>query len=135
METIETKPKMVARNRMNTRFHCIQNWLELARQANWSAATLAKRCGVSLRTLERYFFEKMGKCLQTWLCEERQRRAIELLRNGCNVKKTAALLGYRHATHFSREFKKGTGAPTERRYDPEKNTVPAGKGRKCRDLV
>jgi transcriptional regulator GlxA family with amidase domain len=60
METIETKPKMVARNRMNTCLHCIQNWLELAQQANWSAATLAKMCGVPVRTLERYFHQANG---------------------------------------------------------------------------
>ena len=101
----------------------MENQRELAQQANWSAATLAKGFGVSLRTLERYFLEEMGKCPQTWLCEERQRRAIELLRDSCNVKKTATLLGYRHTTHFSREFKKHWGhSPSAKRsmLQPEK---------------
>jgi transcriptional regulator GlxA family with amidase domain len=114
-----------------------QNWQELAQRANWSAAALAKECGVSLRTLERYFLKAMGERPQAWLCEERQRRAVELLRDGSNVKTTAALLGYRHATHFSREFKKHWGhAPTERGHDPvNNNTVNAGNGTECRNLV
>jgi AraC-like DNA-binding protein len=35
--------------------------------------------------------------------------AVELLRDGSSVKETAAILGYEHATHFSREFKKRWG--------------------------
>jgi AraC-like DNA-binding protein len=113
-----------------------QNWKELAQQTNWSASTLAKECGVSLRTLERHFLKVMGKRPQAWLREQRQDQAIKLLRNGCNVKKTATLLGYKHATHFSREFKKHWGhAPTENGYDLGKNTVPVANERQCRDLV
>jgi transcriptional regulator GlxA family with amidase domain len=121
---------------MNGRLQWTQNWKELAQHANWSATALAEKCGVSLRTLERHFLKAMGKRPQTWLCEQRQSRAVELLQDGCNVKKTATLLGYKYATHFSREFKKHWGhAPTENGYDIANNVVPAGNGRKCRDLV
>ena len=121
---------------MSGRLHQIQNWSELAQAVNWSAATLAKKCGVSLRTLERHFLKAMDRRPQTWLCEQRQQQAIELLRDGCNVTKTATLLGYKHATHFSREFKKHWGhAPTENGHDIANDVVPAGNGRKCRVLV
>jgi AraC-like DNA-binding protein len=121
---------------MNGRLQWIEKWEELARQANWSAAALAEKCDVSLRTLERYFIEKTGKCPQTWLCEQRQQQAIELLRRGCKVKETAEFLGYKHATHFSREFKKHWGhAPTEKGCDSAENTVSAENRRKCRVLV
>jgi transcriptional regulator GlxA family with amidase domain len=103
---------------MNGRLQWIQKWEELARQANWSAEKLAKKCDVSLRTLERYFLETMGKCPRAWLCEQRQRCAIELLRDGCKVKKTATLLGYKHATHFSREFKKHWGHSPSTQISP-----------------
>jgi transcriptional regulator GlxA family with amidase domain len=53
---------------MNGRLHQIQNWSELAHEAKWSAAALAKKCGVSLRTLERHFLKAMGRRPQTWLC-------------------------------------------------------------------
>jgi len=94
---------------MNSRLHRIQNWPELARQAQWSAALLAKQCKVSARTLERYFHEKMGVCPHAWLFEQRQRQAVELLRDGSSVKETAIILGYKSATHFSRDFKKHFG--------------------------
>jgi transcriptional regulator GlxA family with amidase domain len=121
---------------MNGRLQWNQNWEALAGQAHWSAAALAERCDVSLRTLERYFLKEMGKRPQAWLCEQRQSRAVELLQDGCNVKETATLLGYKHSTHFSREFKKHWGhAPTENGHDIANNVVPAGNGRKCRVLV
>jgi len=77
----------------------------LAEQTRWCAAALAKNCGVSVRTLERHFHKQMGKSPKTWLAEQRQQQAIELLRNGSSVKETAAVLGYKQATNFTRKFK------------------------------
>jgi AraC-like DNA-binding protein len=94
---------------MKSRLHDIKNWLEQSRQANWCAATLAKNCGVSLRTLERYFKDKMGKSPKKWLCEQRKQQGSELMQVGSSVKETAAQLGYKHATHFSRDFKQLCG--------------------------
>jgi len=94
---------------MNTKLNHIQNWPERARDTNWSASALARKCGVSVRTLERYFLKRMGKNPKAWLAEQRQHQAIELLRDGSSVKETAATLGYKHSNHFSREFKKCWG--------------------------
>jgi AraC-like DNA-binding protein len=108
---------------MNTRLHHIQNWPKLARATNWSAAALAKKCGVSVRTLERYFLKEMGKRPKAWLSEQRQHRAIALLQDGSTVKETAASLNYKHATHFSREFKEHWGhCPTTKPapFQPER---------------
>ncbi|MGO8766645.1 MAG: helix-turn-helix domain-containing protein, partial [Limisphaerales bacterium] len=45
-----------------------------------------------------------------WLLEQRQREAGKLLRkNNKSIKEVAAHLGYKHAHHFSREFKKYWG--------------------------
>jgi AraC-like DNA-binding protein len=90
---------------MSNRLQQIQNWPELARATNWSAALLAKNCGVSLRTLERYFLDEMGKCPKAWLSEQRQQRAIKLLQDGSTVKEMSSNLGYKHTQHFSRDFK------------------------------
>jgi AraC-like DNA-binding protein len=106
---------------MNTRLNQKPNWPELARQANGSVAKLAKLCGVSVRTLERYFLKNMGKKPKTWLVEQRQKQAIQLLRNGASVKVTASLLGYRFAHHFSREFRNYWGCcPTTQRASVER---------------
>ena len=103
---------------------------------SWMAYKHNEQAAQSTQTMVDGGLKAMGKRPQTWLCEQRQSRAVELLQDGCNVKKTATLLGYKYATHFSREFKKHWGhAPTENGYDIANNVVPAGNGRKCRDLV
>jgi len=94
---------------MNTRLNHIRNWPELAREANWSAAALAKMCGVSVRTLHRFFLMKEGKNTKIWMAKQRQRHAIELLGVGSSVKETAFLLGYKQSANFARNFKKHFG--------------------------
>jgi two-component system response regulator YesN len=94
---------------MNTKLNHIQNWPELAKQANWSVREMAKLCDISVRSLELYFLKNIGKSPKTWSAEQRQMQASDLLRSGLSVKETAALLGYRHAHHLSREFKKYWG--------------------------
>jgi len=95
---------------MNIKLKEIQNWPELARQANWSAAALAKLCGVSTNTLRRYFIRQMGKTTATWLTEQRQHQAILLLRDGSSIKETASCLGYKQQTNFTRKFKEFWGS-------------------------
>jgi transcriptional regulator GlxA family with amidase domain len=90
---------------MNTRLNHIQNWPELARKANWSAAVLAKKCDVSVRTLHRHFLKQMGKNTKAWLAEQRQGHALELLCHGSSIKATASCLGYKHPTNFTRNYK------------------------------
>jgi transcriptional regulator GlxA family with amidase domain len=94
---------------VNTKLNHVQNWLELAIEAKWSAAALAKRCGVSVRTLHRHFLKHTGKSTQSWLAEQRQRNALELLRNGTSVKETASLLSYSQPGNFSRKYKRHWG--------------------------
>ncbi len=111
---------------MNSHLRQTRNWMELAAQTHWSAAALANRLNLSLRTLERFFREEMGKNPQAWLQEHRQQRAVELLRAGFSVKQTAAILEYRYATHLSRDFKRHWGhAPTRGRavLDPAAGPV------------
>jgi AraC family chitin signaling transcriptional activator len=90
---------------MSARLYHVRNWIELAQQAKWSASALAKTSGVSVRTLERFFLNNIGKTPKVWLTEQRQEQAIKLLRDGASVKDVAARLGYRQASNFSRKFK------------------------------
>jgi transcriptional regulator GlxA family with amidase domain len=94
---------------MNTKLNHIQNWPELAREAKWSASVLAKQCGVAVRTLHRHFLKVMDKNTKTWLAEQRQRHAHELLRDGSSVKETASCLGYKQPTNFTRNYKSHWG--------------------------
>jgi AraC-like DNA-binding protein len=94
---------------MNYKLNNEQDWRELARQAKWSPSGLAQRCEVSLRTLERQFHQIFGQSPKTWLSIQRQNEAKELLQDHTPIKKAAALIGYAHASTFTREFKKQTG--------------------------
>jgi AraC-like DNA-binding protein len=112
-----------------SRLDKFQDWEGMVQHSNWCAAALAKQCRVSVRTLERYFRQKMGRSPKAWLDEQRQRKAVELLSRGLSVKETAICLGYKHSTHFSREFKKYWGlCPTR------SNSSDPGN-RKCRVSV
>jgi transcriptional regulator GlxA family with amidase domain len=93
----------------------LQNWLELALAAKWSATTLAKNCGVSLRTLERHFEKYMGKSPKAWVLEERLLHAKELVQSGLRVKEAAGSLDYKHPNHLTNGFKDYWGySPTNR---------------------
>jgi len=94
---------------MNTKLKYINDWQKLAQEANWSVSTLAKKCGVSTRTLERYFVKNMCKRPKAWLFEQRQSRAIELLRSGSSVKEVAGCLDYKHPSHLTNGLKKQFG--------------------------
>lgn len=100
---------------MNKRLHQIQNWPERAQAANWRAATLAKNCDVSMRTLERHFLKEMGKSPKKWLLEQRHQKADKLLQAGLSVKETAVSLDYKHQSHLTNGFKKHWGyCPTDK---------------------
>ena len=47
----------------------------------------------------------MGKNTKTWMAEQRQRHAIELLHDGSSVKETASCLGYKQPTNFARKYR------------------------------
>ena len=107
-----------------------RDWLALAKQANWSVTKLARLCNISVRTLERHFVKAMGKSPKTWLLEQRQRQAGELLReNGRSVKEIASKLGYKQAHHFSLEFKRYWGVC------PTQFTTNQLENQKCRIFV
>lgn len=95
---------------MNFKLNQVKELSELAKQANWSAAAMARLCGVSTETLRRHFLAKTGKSTRQWLAEERQRKAAALLRDGSSIKETAVCLGYKQQTNFTRKFKEYWGA-------------------------
>jgi transcriptional regulator GlxA family with amidase domain len=96
---------------MSHKLKQIQDWPERAQAANWCAATLARDCGVSLRTLERYFRKEMGKSPKQWLLEQRHQKAKEDLKAGANPKEAAGNAGYdfENLHNFSRDFKTHIG--------------------------
>jgi AraC-like DNA-binding protein len=102
-------PKQGVEWRTNRTLRRIQDWMPLARQSGWSVVGLAALCEVSPRTLQRHFLDTCRQTPEAYLADLRWRLALELLREGDSVKHTAAELGYRQASTFSREFKKRFG--------------------------
>jgi transcriptional regulator GlxA family with amidase domain len=94
---------------MNSPLNQITDWPERAKQAKWSAAALARQCGVSVRTLHRYFLKHLRQNTKLWLAEQRHHNARELLSKGASVKETAACLGYQHPNNFTRYYKSRAG--------------------------
>jgi AraC-like DNA-binding protein len=94
---------------MNRTLSQIQDWSQLAQQANWSVKAMAERCGVSESTLRRHFIRTMGKTTKKWISDQRQKQAIELLKDGSSIKETAMQLGFQHPNNFTREFRKYWG--------------------------
>jgi AraC-like DNA-binding protein len=127
---------------MNTRLNQIQNWSELAEQARWSLSALAKRVGVSLRTLERYVLGRFGKCPRAWIAEVKEKRVIELFRDGCNVNETATKLGYAHTSSFCHKFRglreKAMKTPesqsAQANMSQTPNSFPLHVGSRCSNL-
>jgi transcriptional regulator GlxA family with amidase domain len=104
---------------MNNQLDEIQNWPERARKAKWRVTTLAKNCGVSLRTLQRYFRKNIGVSPKAWLLEQRLLHAKELVQSGLRVKEAAGSLDYKHPNHLTNGFKDYWGySPTNRPPPP-----------------
>jgi len=94
---------------VNKQLQQIDDWETLAANVNWSISDLAKRCGVSTRTLHRYFVRRMGSSTKTWMAKQRQKQAVKLLAHGASIKETSASLGYSLPHNFARQYKSITG--------------------------
>ena len=80
-------------------------WVLMARDAGFDARVLARRCDVSERQLERIFERELASVPKPWLNEQRMVAARRLLASAESIKQVAFELGYKHPTHFCRDFK------------------------------
>ena len=76
---------------------------------------LARRVAASRRQLQRAFAEVGGTTVTRYLTETRMTKAAELLRQGEHaVAQVGRAVGYRHAAHFARAFRRHFGmSPSE----------------------
>ena len=86
----------------------VREALQLDSDALLSPVQLARGFGMAERTLKRRLAEQ-GTSYSLLLDEQRQRRALELLRTGANVDQIAERLGYSDAANFTRAFRRWTG--------------------------
>ena len=75
-----------------------------------SSLELAKRVGISDRTLRRGFHELFGKTVFDYLTEQRMTQAEQWLREKARtVAEVAAIVGYSNPSHFTAAFKRQFG--------------------------
>src|SRR6266850_5477829 len=91
---------------MSTRLFRIQEWEQLAQEADFQPSKMAPLCGVSLRQLERFFKEHRHTTPSYWLRQLQCRLGKQLIAEGFSTKATAAELKFGSDSHFCREFKK-----------------------------
>ena len=65
--------------------------------------------GVGIRTIERIFQKEVGMSLESWRRQVRLMKAVELLVEGCPVKKVAAEVGYCQPSAFIELFRDTLG--------------------------
>ncbi|MEZ4235785.1 MAG: helix-turn-helix transcriptional regulator [Myxococcota bacterium] len=78
-------------------------------------ATLARRAGASLRTLERCFLRETGLTVAAWRRRLRLLVAVRRLERGEPVARVAEAVGYASASAFTAAFTATFGAPPTRR--------------------
>lgn len=87
----------------------IEEWEQVARQADFSPSKMASLCSISERQLQRLFRKHLHCTPSHWLRELQCRLAKQLVSQGYTNKDVAAQLKFATDAHLCREFKKVFG--------------------------
>ena len=87
----------------------IEQWEQVAREANFNPAKMASLCSISERQLQRLFRQHLHCTPSRWLRELQCRLAKDLIIEGYSNKAAANELKFANESHFCREFKKVFG--------------------------
>src|SRR4051812_49606181 len=83
----------------------INDWEDRASKACWRVKALANDCGLSPRSLQRFWKEEGRGPLSEWLAERRFRHACFLLRSKhISIEEVARQVHYQHLSAFSYAF-------------------------------
>jgi AraC-like DNA-binding protein len=96
---------------MQSRLDSVRDWERRAQECGYSASKLAGKLGVTPRLLQIFFQERFGIGPHEWMLRLRMKEAATMLASGISVKSVADNVGYKQASHFSREFKRFFGVP------------------------
>lgn len=98
-------------------------WFQTNPSERHDLSTVARRCGCSLRTLQRLFVRQTGISMEAWRQKVRLINGVGCLSGGSNVTEAALACGYDSTSAFIAVFKKQFGV-TPGRY----SGVSAGGG-------
>ena len=94
---------------MNGSLLTIEQWEQVAREADFNPAKMASLCSISERQLQRLFRQHLRCTPSHWLRELQCRLAKDLITQGYSNKAAANELKFANESHFCREFKKVYG--------------------------
>jgi AraC-like DNA-binding protein len=99
---------------MTSQLDRIKDWNSLAAECNYRVDAMARKGGVSARTLRRYFHEKFGTSPKAWVDVRRLEGAMDEISNGSLVKTAAADFYFKQRSHLWKVCKRITGkSPTK----------------------
>lgn len=87
----------------------IEEWEQVAKEADYNPAKMATLCSISERQLQRLFKQHLHCTPSRWLRTLQCRLAKQLISQGYSNKAAAAELKFSSESHFCREFKKAFG--------------------------
>jgi len=100
----------------------IEQWEQVAREAEFNPARMASLCSISERQLQRLFRRYLHCTPSHWLRDLQCRLARELICQGYSNKATATALKFANESHFCREFKKVFGTSPQSLAPPHRGT-------------
>lgn len=106
----------------------IEQWEQVAREAEFNAAKMASLCSISERQLQRLFRRHLHCTPSHWLRELQCRLARDLIIQGYSNKAAANALKFANESHFCREFKKVFGTSPQSLAPPhpgERKAIPS----------
>ncbi len=92
--------------------------------ADYNAHKLAALTGITVRQLERYFFNDFSRSPQDWLNEQRMIAARYLLLESSSIKSVALHLGFKEPSHFTHVFKDYYGISPSKYIESQTNLYP-----------
>jgi AraC-like DNA-binding protein len=96
---------------MSSRLDRITDWKAVVVKCDFQLAKMARACGVSERTLRRYFQKHFRIRPKEWRDARRLEMALLSLVRGEQVKAAASNLKFKHPANFSAFVKRQTGRP------------------------
>ena len=96
----------MAQRPKNRRPYHPKGWLTIARTCGYDYRKLARRCNITVRTLQRWFRAEHAMTPDQWLIELRLKDAAIMLKKAKSVRSVQEKLGLKYASHFSRDFKR-----------------------------
>lgn len=90
-------------------FYNILSVMEKSISASLNVSEIAKKCGISVPTLEKTIYKYLGYGAMAHYNTMKLQRAHTMLLEGASVKETALSLGFSNQSYFSARFKKYFG--------------------------